>query len=180
MTPRPARRGDDDRDRLWRRVLWTMPSGLYVIGTAADGRRNLMTANLVVQVATDPRQVAVAIESDSLTRRLLDDGAVFAVSLLRREDRAMLRRFAKAVPESDVDVAASGAGTMGAAAVIAAVTGAPVLAQAAAYVDCRVAHAVALGSHVLYVGEVVDAGFGPGGEDVEVLRMEDTRLHYGG
>ena len=37
-----------------------------------------------------------------------------------------------------------------------------------------------LGSHSLFVGEVIDAGFARGGEDVAVLRMEDTRMNYGG
>ena len=38
-----------------------------------------------------------------------------------------------------------------------------------------------LGSHSLFVGEVVDAAFGPGGAgEAEVLRVEDTRMSYGG
>ena len=35
----------DEYDRLRRRVLWTMPSGLYVVGSRAGERRNLMTLN---------------------------------------------------------------------------------------------------------------------------------------
>src|SRR2546423_11735822 len=30
----------DEYDRLRRRVLWTMPSGLYVVGSRSGGRRN--------------------------------------------------------------------------------------------------------------------------------------------
>jgi hypothetical protein len=37
-----------------------------------------------------------------------------------------------------------------------------------------------VGSHSLFVGEVLDAGFAIGGENVPVLRMEDTRMSYGG
>ncbi len=33
-----------------------------------------------------------------------------------------------------------------------------------------------LGSHTLFIGEVSEVG----GEPSEVLRMEDTRMHYGG
>lgn len=32
-------------DKLRRRILWMMPSGLYVVGSRAGGRRNLMTLN---------------------------------------------------------------------------------------------------------------------------------------
>ncbi len=170
--------GADDADRLRRRVLWAMPTGLYVVGSVAGGERNLMTANLVVQVATDPPLVAVAVESGSVTRRLVDAGGVFAVSLLRREDKAVVRRFVK--PASDVDVGPDGSGTMNGVAVRAASTGAPVLADAVAVVDCAVRRRVDFPTHVLFVGEVVDAGFAPDGEGAPVLRMEDTRMHYGG
>jgi hypothetical protein len=40
----------DDYDRLRRRVLWTMPSGLYVVGSTDGDRKNLMTLNW----ATEP------------------------------------------------------------------------------------------------------------------------------
>jgi flavin reductase (DIM6/NTAB) family NADH-FMN oxidoreductase RutF len=36
-----------------------------------------------------------------------------------------------------------------------------------------------VGSHTLFLGEVVDAGFQKP-EDTPVLRMEDTRMNYGG
>jgi flavin reductase (DIM6/NTAB) family NADH-FMN oxidoreductase RutF len=32
-------------DKLRRRVLWSMPSGLYVVGSRHGDRRNLMTLN---------------------------------------------------------------------------------------------------------------------------------------
>ena len=34
-----------DYDKVRRRVLWTFPSGLYVIGSRDSDRRNGMTAN---------------------------------------------------------------------------------------------------------------------------------------
>jgi flavin reductase (DIM6/NTAB) family NADH-FMN oxidoreductase RutF len=45
--------------------------------------------------------------------------------------------------------------------------------------DCRLTDQVDTGGHTFFIGEVVDAGFlGP--EDTPVLRMEDTRMNYGG
>jgi hypothetical protein len=35
----------EDYDKLRRRVLWTMPSGLYGAGSRHGDRRNLMTLN---------------------------------------------------------------------------------------------------------------------------------------
>ena len=69
--PFPEGVDPDDYDRLRRRVLWSLPTGLFVVGSTAeiDGarRHNLMTANLVVQVATRPKLVAVALETEALT-----------------------------------------------------------------------------------------------------------------
>jgi flavin reductase (DIM6/NTAB) family NADH-FMN oxidoreductase RutF len=61
-----------------------------------------------------------------------------------------------------------------------AVTGAPIPEIALAWLDCEVRHRLDVGSHTLFVGEVVDAGFADDGEDAPVLRMEDTRMSYGG
>ena len=58
-------------------------------------------------------------------------------------------------------------------------TGAPILDQAPAFVDCEVRQAVDLGGHTFSIGEVVDANF-QADEETPVLRMEDTRLGYGG
>jgi flavin reductase (DIM6/NTAB) family NADH-FMN oxidoreductase RutF len=165
--PVPDGSDPEEYDRRRRRILWSMPSGLYVLGSAAGGRRNLMTLNWAQQVATTPKLVAVSVEAGAVTRRLVDAGGCFALSILRREDRAAVRRFVKPLGED-----------LGGFAVRSASTGAPILEIAAAWLDCRVAQTAELGSHVLYVGEVVDCGGDT--EGVDVLRMEDTRMSYGG
>lgn len=167
-------------ERLRRRVLWAMPGGLYVVGSRAGDDRNLMTANLVLQVATAPTLVAAAIDADAVTHRLVVEGGCFAVSLLGREDRAVVRRFVKPVPATSVVVDDDGrAVSMAGEAVTEKVTGAPVLARAVGWLDCEVRHRLDFVSHSLFVGEVVAVG-GPDGELPPVLRMEDTRMSYGG
>jgi len=174
---------DDGYDRLRRRVLWSLPTGLYLIGSRADQpdgsvQRNLMTANLVVQVATDPKLVAVAVDATAVTAGLVDAGGCFTVSLLHRDDRAVVRKFVK--PADDVEVDADGrAVAIAGHPVVEQATGAPILAAAAAWLDCEVRHRWPLGSHHLFVGEVVAVG-GPEGDIGEILRMEDTRMNYGG
>ena len=58
-------------------------------------------------------------------------------------------------------------------------TGAPVLDQAVAYVECELRQEVEVGDHTLFLGEVVASAFQQD-ESVEILRMEDTRMSYGG
>jgi flavin reductase (DIM6/NTAB) family NADH-FMN oxidoreductase RutF len=71
------------------------------------------------------------------------------------------------------------AGTLSGQPVRTDVTGAPILVAAVAWLDCEVRQTVECGSHRLFIGEVVGAGFAAD-EATEVLRMEDTRLNYGG
>lgn len=171
--PFPPGADPEEYDKLRRRVLWTMPSGLYVIGSRADGRRNLMTANWVTQVAFDPKLVAVSVEKEALTATLIDEGGAFSLSIVDRDDRAIVRKFVKPV-QSDEE-----AGTLNDFAFHEATTGAPILDQALAYLDCEVRERVPVGDHILFVGEVVEARF-QGDESSLPLRMEDTRMSYGG
>jgi flavin reductase (DIM6/NTAB) family NADH-FMN oxidoreductase RutF len=164
----------DEYDRLRRRVLWKMPSGLYVVGST-DGaeRRNGMTINWVTQLSFDPKLVGVSVEQTAVTHELIEAGGCFALSIVDREDRAIVRKFTKPV---EVDLAGS---TLNGFPFVERVTGAPILAQAVAYLDCAVRERMTVGHHTLFVGEVVDTAFLKD-EDTEILRMEDTRMNYGG
>lgn len=163
-------------DRLRRRALWSLPGGIYVLGSRAGEELNLMTLSWAMQVATEPRLVAVSIECTALTHRLVTQGAVFSVCTIARVDRASVRRFVKPVVH---DRAGGGHGTLNGFTFKVATTGAPILDAAVAWLDCRVRDAIHAPSHSLFVGEVVDAGFNAA-EDTAVLRMEDTRMSYGG
>ena len=172
--PIPDGRDAEEYDKLRRRVLWTMPSGLYVLGSRAGERRNAMTLNWATQVSSDPKLLAVSVEKEAFTHELVAEGGAFSVNMVDREDRAIVRRFTKPV---EVDLAARTLNGFGFSD--AAITGSPLLDQAVAWVDCRVSQAVDVGDHTLFLGEVVDAGFRKP-EDTPVLRMEDTRMNYGG
>lgn len=171
--PVPEGRDPEEYDKLRRRVLWTMPSGLYVVGSRAGERRNAMTLNWATQVSSDPKLLAVAVEKGALTHDLILEGRVFSLCLIDREDRAAVRKFTKPV---EVDASAS---TMNGFAFHDAPTGAPVLDMAVAWLDCRLHQQVGLGDHTLFIGQITDAGF-QRGEETPVLRMEDTRMNYGG
>lgn len=163
----------DGYDRARRRILWSMPTGLFVLGSVHDARRNLMTLNWGMQVATDPKIVCVSVEAEAVTHGLVRNGGVFSLSILSREDRAIVRKFVKPLDD------AGEPSRLGGFDVFTATTGAPILAVAAAWLDCEVRDTLHLGSHTLFTGEVVNCG-GEVDDDTEILRMEDTRMSYGG
>ena len=171
--PIPEGQDPAEYDKVRRRVLWAMPYGLYILGSCSGDRRNGMTVSFVSQVATNPKLVGVGVLKEAVTHELIATGHVFALSLLDREDKAIVRKFVKPV---EVDEAA---GTLNGFAFHEGASGAPILDQAVAFVDCALRQTVDCGDHSWFIGEVVDAGF-QRDEATPVLRMEDTRMSYGG
>lgn len=172
--PFPPGVDPSEYDRLRRRVLWKLPMGLYVLGSRSGDERNLMTLNWAMQVSVDPKLVAVSVERSAVTHDLIAEGGCYSLALVARDDRAEVRKFVKPA-EQDLQ-----ARTLAGMGYRDGLSGAPIPELALAYLDCTLRHTLDLGSHSLFVGEVVDAGFAPGGKDLAVLRMEDTRMSYGG
>jgi flavin reductase (DIM6/NTAB) family NADH-FMN oxidoreductase RutF len=172
--PFPVGRDPGEYDRSRRRVLWALPTGLYVVGSRSGADRNLMTCNWVMQVATQPKLVSLAVEHGSVTRRLIEDGGAFSVSLLPRSARAVVRRFVK--PVESVELDSAGVATSMQGEPVREVTGGlPCLSVARSWLACEVRHLLTwdgdldhgVASHVLFVGEVVDVGEGAPGGGVE-------------
>ena len=189
--PIPEGRDPDTYDRLRRRVLWSMPTGLFVVGSRVGERRNLMTANWVMQVATTPKLVVASVERESVTAALIAEGGGFSVSLLSRTDRAVVRRFVK--PVEDVVAGPVGRGPCHAGGAGARGGRRPALSGCGGRLAVPVGYGTPWtpvlwtvphrASHVLFVGEVVDAGeraAEPTTDHPGLLRMEDTRMNYGG
>jgi flavin reductase (DIM6/NTAB) family NADH-FMN oxidoreductase RutF len=171
--PFPAGVEPEAYDRLRRRVLWLMPSGLYVLGSRSGSRRNLMTLNWASQVASEPKLLAVSIERGAVTHALVQEGGVFSLNIIDRTDRAVVRKFVKPLPDD------GGPSQLAGFAVETKATGAPILQMAAAWLECEVRQEVPCGSHTLFLGEIIGCGQRTG-DDLEILRMEDTRMNYGG
>lgn len=169
--PFPQGVDEEEYDRLRRRVLWLLPMGLYLLGSSAGDRKNLMTLNWAMQVSVRPKLVAVSVESSALSHELIAEGGCFSLTLLARSERAVVRKFVKPAAHDEK------ARTLGELTYDTAVSGAPIPTIAASWLDCEVRKSVPAGSHTLFIGEVVAAG---GGGDAAVLRMEDTRMSYGG
>jgi flavin reductase (DIM6/NTAB) family NADH-FMN oxidoreductase RutF len=173
--PFPEGSDPTEYDQRRRQLLWSLPSGLFLLASRAGEERNLMTLSFLSQLATEPKLLGVSVESDALTARLVRRGGAFGVVLLGRDQRAEVRRFVK---PADHDTAARTlAGTPYSDA---PVTGVPIPAFARGYLDCAVTESHELGSHVLFVGEVVDCSLGDDELLHSPLRMEDTRMSYGG
>lgn len=155
---------------LLNRVTWKVPNALVLIGSAAGGERNGMTATWVTQLSMDPVLIGVGIDVTSVTHRLVSASGAFTVNLWSSEDTKVFVKFSK--PATDDGEALNGR------AVRAATTGAPVFEDAVAWMDCEVRHRLDLGTHTLFVGEVVDAAVPD--PEARPATTQDTRMKYGG
>jgi flavin reductase (DIM6/NTAB) family NADH-FMN oxidoreductase RutF len=157
-------------DELLNKITWKIPNALALVGSRAGDERNAMTTSWITQVAMEPVLIAVGVDNAAVTRRLIAEGRCFTVNLWNAEDTKVFVKFSKP--------AADDGATLNGRAVRAATTGAPVFEEALAWMDCEVRHELDLGSHTLFIGEIVDAGVNDG--EARPAAMSDTRMKYGG
>jgi len=151
-------------------ALRKIPHGVYIVGVAQDAQLNAFTATWFTQVSFTPPLVALGIKKDSHSFDMIKSGRVFSVNLLGKDQKAVAEHFVKpatVVGEKLKDVPHH-----------IGKTGAPVLDEAIAYVECEVREiANERGDHALVIGEVVEAGVH---RDEPALTLMDTGWHYGG
>ena len=157
-------------DELLNKVTWKVPNALAVIGSRAGDERNAMTASWITQLSMEPVLIGVAVDNEAVTHRLIADGGSFTVNLWDASDTRVFVKFSKPAVDDG--------STLNGRAVRDATTGAPVFDEAIAWMDCKVRHRLDLGTHTLFVGEVVDAGIND--DAARAASMSDTRMKYGG
>ena len=75
-------------------AFFKMSYGLYVLSSAFDGRQNGCIVNTVTQVTAEPPKVAVAVSKKNFTTELIEKSGVFnAVPLTQSADMEMIGRF---------------------------------------------------------------------------------------
>ena len=157
-------------DQLVNRLTWKIPNALALIGSRSGDERNGMTASWITQLSMEPVLIGVGVDNTAVTHRLISEGGSFTVNLWNAEDTRVFVKFSK--PATYVD------GTLNGRAVREATTGAPVFTEAIAWMDCEVRHAIDLGTHTLFVGEMVDGDIHV--DEARSASMSDTRMKYGG
>ncbi len=151
-------------------ALRKIPHGVYVVGVKQDAQLNAFTATWLTQVSFTPPLVAVGIKKDSHSLAMIKADGVFSVNILGKDQKAVAEHFVKpatVVGEKLKEVRHR-----------PGKTGAPLLEEAIAYVECEVREiANELGDHAIVIGEVVEAGVR---RDEPALTLLDTGWHYGG
>ena len=157
-------------DQLVNRLTWKIPNALALIGSRSGDERNGMTASWITQLSMEPVLIGVGVDNTAVTHRLISEGGSFTVNLWNAEETRVFVKFSKPATYAD--------GTLNGRPVREATTGAPVFTEAIAWMDCEVRHAIDLGTHTLFVGELVDGDILV--DEARSASMSDTRMKYGG
>ena len=131
----------------FRDVLRHFPSGVTVVTIKSPTSEAVhgLTVSAFASVSPDPPLILVSIDHRATAYELLETaGATFAVNILAHDQMELSNRFAWLKDEDRFET-----GDWETAA-----TGAPVLRDALAWLDCTVYSRFSVGSHTIYIGEV--------------------------
>jgi flavin reductase (DIM6/NTAB) family NADH-FMN oxidoreductase RutF len=147
----------------FRSIIGHFATGVTVITTRDGEQMQGMTANAVTSLSLDPTMILVCVEKNTHTHGLLARSGVFAVNILGPEHEQLSRLFAKrSEPER---------GALRGQPFFIGKTGAPILSDCIAYLECKVAEVLQGGDHSIFLGEVING---------EILREEDPLIFYRG
>lgn len=142
-------------------ALYQVTHGLYVLTSASEGRINGQCLDALMQVTNMPPRIAIGVNRRSLTHEMIVASGIFAANVLDREDSGCYDcvRFFGMQSGRKVDKFAEKQHERGE-------LGAPILTCAKAFYECRVVpgKTLDLGTHTLFVGEVIRAGTRAAGE----------------
>ncbi len=137
-------------DAEFRTVLGRFATGVTVVATC-DGKTPVgLTVNAFASISLDPPLVMISIDKRSHLNDAIPQAGFFAVSILTTEQQELSRRFAgqtgdRANRFRDVSWRTEA-------------TGAPILNEALAWVDCRVEALYDGGDHRIFLGRVEALG----------------------
>ena len=141
-----------------RKVLYDLSYGVFVLAARDGGRVNACITNTCIQVASDPTRVAFAVLNKNYTCEVLKAGGVACLTLLNTDcSPETIARFGfQSGRDTDkfADFAPPKDGN-----------GVPYLSwMSCGYLSVKVLSSQDLGSHTLFIGEVVEAEKTAGGE----------------
>ena len=143
-------------DAIKKEALRLFTYGLYAISSGDDQQRNAFTANWVSQVSFDPPLIALSVENDSISLAIIRRAGRFAVNVFSADQRSLAGQLGKSLQRSP--------GKLENVTFATGESGCPVLADCAAYVECRVLGEMPAGDSTLLLAQV---------EGAEVLRRAE-------
>jgi flavin reductase (DIM6/NTAB) family NADH-FMN oxidoreductase RutF/rubredoxin len=124
--------------------------GLFVVSTKSDHKLYGYVSNTVFQVTAEPARFAITCSKNNYTSGMIRESGVFAFSVLQQETRPDIIGTFGYRTGKDLDKFAKFNFMTGK-------TGSPILLDdTVAWFECEVEQTIDAGSHLLFIGKVVD------------------------
>lgn len=151
----------------FRRVMGRLATGVTIVTTRTDDDVHGTTMSAVCSVSLQPQLVLVCVDHESDIHALIRESGVFAINVLHEEQADLAIELShKGTPEQQAAHRLENLPHRNGE------TGAPLLDDSLAHVECRVENTIEAGDHTIYIGTVI-AG------DVN-SRADRPLLHYQG
>lgn len=132
-------------------AFFNLTYGLFVVTSTSNKKSNGCVINTASQVANSPTRIAISCLKENYTTELINESKVFALSVL--DNTVTYSTIENFGLKSGRDFDKFRYACMG-----KDVNGIPYLAmQSNALFSCKVVDQIDLGSHIMFIGEVVDA-----------------------
>ncbi len=128
----------------FRSVLGRLPTGVVIITGGDPEHPSGLVVGSFMSVSLEPPLVAVSVSKTSTSWPAIEAGGVFCANVLADGQEELARRFAVSGGDKFAGIAWSPAPT----------TGAPLLDEVAAWIDCRIFDRYEGGDHWLVLGDV--------------------------
>ncbi len=133
------------------KALRSLSYGLYVVASQKQGKLNAQIANTVVQVTSEPPNISVCINKQNLTHEFITESKVFTASILSQDTPLSFIGHFGFKSGREVDKLKGINYKLGE-------TKAPIiLDHCLAYLEARVIDQVDVGTHTIFIGELVEA-----------------------
>jgi flavin reductase (DIM6/NTAB) family NADH-FMN oxidoreductase RutF len=127
-------------------ALGSLTTGIYVLTTGHLDEPYGMVVSWVSPVSYDPPLVSAAIRTNRFLHDLIIRFDRFGLNVLASGEEEPMKAFKKSPPEA----------RFGSLELFAGNTGAPILKEALAWLDCRLVETVRPGDHTLFIGRIED------------------------
>ena len=140
------------------KALYKISYGLYVITSKKGNKINGQTANALIQVTAEPPAIAIGINKNNLTHEFIKESKVFVASILSQDTPLnFIGQFGfksgRNINKFDQVNYTTGK------------TGAPIiLDNTLSYLELKVTQEMNVGTHTIFVGEIVESGLLKDGE----------------
>jgi flavin reductase (DIM6/NTAB) family NADH-FMN oxidoreductase RutF len=146
-----------DADK-YRSVMRHQAGAVTIIAVGDEGNRTGLTATAVCSLTDSPPMVIACVNRNASAHTPIQLAKRFSINMLARDQNELARRFSSKKLEGEARFDADTWDTL--------TTGAPVLKNAIASLDCEVAQELTFDTHTIFIGRVMDCRFR---EDIEPL-----------